>query len=137
MSSKKIEIPYFLNDEIKETINKSTIHIILGEDHRKNIIEKNNIVVIDFYTDWCGPCKQMSPLYEQFSKDFPNITFCKESLETNYAGKPERIKAVPCFYFFYNNQWVKNLTIKGANIDKLRENLTKLNEKFLNDNKKF
>ncbi|MGL5741589.1 MAG: thioredoxin family protein [Legionella sp.] len=47
----------------------------------KSLIDENQIVFIDFWADWCAPCKQFSKAYEQVVEQFPNIKFVKVNIE--------------------------------------------------------
>lgn len=48
----------------------------------ESLINENEIVFIDFWADWCAPCKQFSVIYEQVAQQFPNIKFVKVNIET-------------------------------------------------------
>jgi thioredoxin 1 len=56
------------------TINLTT------EDFEKTVTE-GDIVLVDFWAEWCGPCKQFGPVYEEASAQNPDITFGKIDTE--------------------------------------------------------
>jgi len=45
-------------------------------------IEENDIVFIDFWADWCGPCKQFAPVYDRVSQNHEDVVFAKVDTET-------------------------------------------------------
>lgn len=44
-------------------------------------IEENDIVFVDFWADWCGPCKQFAPVYDKVSDEYQDIVFAKVDTE--------------------------------------------------------
>ena len=44
-------------------------------------ITKGGIVFVDFWAEWCGPCKMFGPIYERVSEQYPDITFAKVDTE--------------------------------------------------------
>jgi thioredoxin 1 len=48
---------------------------IVRSEEELNI--ENGITVVDFYADWCGPCKMMMPLIEALEEDYPEVTILK------------------------------------------------------------
>ncbi|XP_060212378.1 thioredoxin F2, chloroplastic-like [Lycium barbarum] len=76
-------------------------------------------VVVDMYTQWCGPCKVIAPKYQELSKKYDDVVFLK--LDCNQDNRPLAkelgIKVVPTFKILKNNKIVKEVT--GAKLDDL------------------
>jgi thioredoxin 1 len=64
-------------------------------------IEKNDIVIVDFWAEWCGPCKSFSPIYEEVSKKHDDIVFGKidTEAEQELAGHFQ-IRSIPTLMIF-------------------------------------
>ncbi|KAL3698414.1 hypothetical protein R1sor_012490 [Riccia sorocarpa] len=77
------------------------------------------LVVLDMYTQWCGPCKLILPKIQALAATLDDVIFCK--LDCNQANKPLAkelgIKVVPTFKIFKNGEVVT--TITGAKYDNL------------------
>jgi thioredoxin 1 len=56
---------------------------ITAENFEKTITD-NEIVFVDFWADWCGPCKRFGPIYEKASEEYDGIVFAKLDTDANY-----------------------------------------------------
>lgn len=54
---------------------------ITSDDFKKEALEENKTVVIDFYADWCGPCKMLAPVVEEVAKENTNTKFVKINVD--------------------------------------------------------
>ena len=53
----------------------------LSEPIFAETIENNELVILDFWAEWCGPCKAYGPVYERVSEVFPDVVFGKINTE--------------------------------------------------------
>ena len=84
-----------------------------------------SLVVIDFYADWCGPCKQIAPKYKQMADEFTKAVFLKVNVDTNKATSQKYgVSSMPTFVLIKNGSVVE--TLKGANEDGLRSKISSL-----------
>jgi len=88
-------------------------------------VPNTGLVVIDFYADWCGPCKKLSPYYNDFSDQFPSIKFLKvNSDDADELSKHYEVSALPTILFIKNGDVLS--IIRGFNPDKMLEELNDL-----------
>ncbi len=65
------------------------------------LITNNDLVIVDFWAPWCGPCKGFSPVYEELSEKFPNIIFAKVNTEDQQQLASEfQIRSIPTLMIF-------------------------------------
>ena len=94
-----------------------------------DILKNNSKVVVDFYADWCGPCKRISPQLEELAKKFSDITFIKVNVESGEEISEEyHISSLPTFLFFHNGKLL-DTNVVGASIDNLTKAVENLNLK--------
>ena len=73
----------------------------LNEQTLEKTVVENDIVIIDFWAPWCGPCKSFGPIYEEVSEKHPDIVFAKVNTEEEQAiGAHFQIRSIPTLMIF-------------------------------------
>jgi thioredoxin 1 len=89
------------------------------------VLSQNEITVIDFWADWCGPCKMLGPVIDQLSLDNPDIVIGKLDVMSNeLTSRKYDITGIPCVIFFKNGEEVdrvKGVLPKSALQEKINE----------------
>lgn len=53
----------------------------LTKDNFEEVVSGNDMVFVDFWAEWCGPCRMFGPIFEQAAADNPDIVFAKVNTE--------------------------------------------------------
>jgi thioredoxin 1 len=66
--------------------------VVTDESFEKDVLQADKPVLVDFWAEWCGPCKQIAPALEQISEELADaVTVAKVNIET--ARRPPRATA--------------------------------------------
>ena len=75
--------------------------IDITADTFEETIEKNDIVIVDFWAEWCGPCKSFAPIYEEVSEGYDDVVFGKIDTEAEQElGAHFQIRSIPTLMIF-------------------------------------
>ena len=95
------------------TQEKNNIIEINNKHDFIEIIKKNKIILIDFYADWCGPCKRILPKIEKLASNLKDIDFYKMNIENDefndIVNKVLQIKCLPTFCIFKKHKCLGKL----------------------------
>ncbi len=78
--------------------------IDLTNDNFEETINNNDIVFIDFWADWCGPCKMFGPIFEKAAGKHTDVTFAKVDTEAQQELAAQfGIRSIPTLGVFRSN----------------------------------
>jgi thioredoxin len=73
----------------------------LTQEIFSDTINDNDIVIIDFWAEWCGPCKNFAPIYDEISEKHEDIVFAKVNTEEEQElGASFQIRSIPTLMIF-------------------------------------
>ena len=107
-------------------------------------VSGNDIVFVDFWAEWCGPCKMFGPIFEKVSEQNPEITFAKVDTEAEQEiAQQAQITSIPTLMAFregilvfrqagaLNAKQLDELVgaVKGLDMDEVRAKIAEQQEK--------
>lgn len=102
----------------------------LNKDNFASTIDSNDVVLIDFWASWCGPCMRFAPVYEEAAKRHEDVTFAKLDTEAERdvaAGLD--ISSIPTIMGFRAGHLVFRQAgmLNGKQLDHLIDQIKELN----------
>lgn len=81
------------------------IEKIHEEDFAERVLKSENPVLVDFYADWCGPCKMLSPILEQLEDENDEFEFFKINIDENQdIAEQYEVFSIPNVVVFKNGE---------------------------------
>lgn len=73
------------NQNLNNSVEEESMEIlsVSSENFENEVLKSDKPILIDFYADWCGPCKMLSPIVEQVAKENEDIKVVKVNVDNN------------------------------------------------------
>lgn len=98
-----------------------SVKVLNTEDFESEISAGRTVV--DFYADWCGPCRMLAPAIEELSNSYTDVSFCKLNVdEAGSIAASLGIDSIPCVILFENGE-EKGRSVGYVSAQKLTENI--------------
>ncbi|NLI60776.1 MAG: thioredoxin [Clostridiales bacterium] len=91
-------------------MNKNVVH--LNQDNFvEEVLDSDSPVLVDFYADWCGPCKMISPIIDQVAKEYGGkAKITKLNVDENSELATQfRVMSIPTLVFFKDGKEVERM----------------------------
>lgn len=97
----------------------------------KEVLQSKSLVIMDFFAEWCMPCRMMAPIFERLSEEYKkNVKFCKINTDENQKLAEEfKIQGIPTLIIVKGNKELKRMVgfcpedLLRQEIDKVVKNL--------------
>ena len=80
------------------------VHYISDDSFEQEVLQAGVPVLVDYWADWCGPCKMISPILDEVAKEYSGkLKVCKLNIDENQATPPKfGIRGIPTLMVFKN-----------------------------------
>ena len=80
------------------------VHYISDDSFEQEVLQAGVPVLVDYWADWCGPCKMISPILDEVAKEYAGkLKVCKLNIDENQATPPKfGIRGIPTLMIFKN-----------------------------------
>ncbi len=89
---------------------KPNLFHVTDSEFKDKVLGSDKLVVVDFWAEWCVPCKMIAPIIEQLADEYPDVLFAKMDVDANPETATEYgIMSIPTVGFFKNGQLVDQI----------------------------
>ena len=78
---------------------------VTDENFELEVLKADKPTLVDFWAEWCGPCKQLSPILEEISNEMKEVVFAKHNIdEQPNAPVKYGVRGIPTMLIFKNGE---------------------------------
>ena len=98
-----------LNDLLKQqninnVVNEMPVIELTSQNFNQEIIN-NNLLLVDFWAEWCGPCKSMYPIFTRMAKKYKRVRFARVNVDNAQdIARKYGVQSIPTFIMFKNGE---------------------------------
>ena len=116
-----------MEDEELENIKKKQLEELLKQQNINNILNEtpvieltsqnfnqeianNDLLLVDFWAEWCGPCKSMHPIFTRMAKKYKQVRFARVNVDNAQdIAMRYGVQSIPTFIMFKNGEVVNQM----------------------------
>lgn len=84
------------------------MEIITFEQFEEKVLKNKKFVIVDFFANWCGPCKMLMPVLEEIDQEFDQVDIVKVNIDQDEElAKKFGVLSIPTLIFFSNGEEVE------------------------------
>ena len=107
---KKKQLEELLKQQNINNILNETPVIELSSQNFNQEIANNDLLLVDFWAEWCGPCKSMHPIFTRMAKKYKQVRFARVNVDNAQdIAMRYGVQSIPTFIMFKNGEIVNQM----------------------------
>ena len=104
--------------------------VLLNDDNFESFLSKDKPILVDFWAEWCGPCKMLNPIIEELSNDFADTAIIAKVNVDESPGIAQKysVRSIPSLLFFSKGSVIEQLIGVSS-----KEDIASIIEKLINE----
>ena len=84
-----------------------SVTVVNKNNFEQEVLKSDKTVLIDFYADWCGPCRMVSPIVDKIAEEHPEIKVCKINVDAEgELAATFEVMSIPSLFVVKNGEIV-------------------------------
>ena len=102
---KKRQLEELLKRQQEQDIREKLPVMDLDSSNFHDAVSQNNLLLVDFWAEWCGPCKSMHPIFSRMAKKYDQVRFARVNVDNSQdVAKKFNVQSIPTFIMFKNGR---------------------------------
>ena len=102
---KKRQLEELLKRQQQQDIREKLPVMDLDSSNFHDAVSQNNLLLVDFWAEWCGPCKSMHTIFSRMAKKYEQVRFARVKVDNSQdVAKKFNVQSIPTFIMFKNGQ---------------------------------
>ena len=102
---KKRQLEELLKRQQEQDIREKLPVMDLDSSNFHDAVSQNNLLLVDFWAEWCGPCKSMHPIFSRMARKYNHVRFARINVDNSQdVAKKFNVQSIPTFIMFKNGQ---------------------------------
>ena len=107
---KKKQLDDLLKHQQEQHAIQETPVMDLNSSNFGDALLKNKLLLVDFWAEWCGPCKSMHPIFSRMAKKYDHVRFARVNVDNSQdIAARFNVQSIPTFIMFKNGENVQQM----------------------------